>query len=166
MRYVLAVTASWMTHVCLASPILTAQCDSPRGVRQEYGISASELMASAPARPLPKPHFSGPTPDGFNAKPVFVIDPNRNTLSLSWVSNRGPNISPESPREIPVAYYSSEVIVAIDSHPGRNGSVSVYSFYPKLGVLFESMEYLDIQGTDASQSAFFAKCEFSWGESH
>jgi hypothetical protein len=102
------------------------------------------------------------------------VDSSRTTLTLIWAETAGEKAfrdlskqlghdwEPDPAREIPLISYSREVITAIDAHPGLNGAVAVYSFYPRLGVVFESMDYLDISGTDAVQSAFFAKCEFSW----
>ena len=68
----------------------------------------------------------------------------------------------EPARQIAVVAYSPLVITALDAHPGPHGVVALYSFYPKLGVVFIAQHYLDVQAADAAQSAFFAKCAFSW----
>jgi hypothetical protein len=63
-------------------------------------------------------------------------------------------------REIPLIGYTENVITAAETHTGLNGSSDLYSFFPKLGVVFLSRHFLNIDGAIADQSALHACCSF------
>ena len=101
-----------------------------------------------------------------------MVDPDGHGLTLIYdraaASARslwekiGKDRQPPQGRVIPMLSSSREVITAVDSHPGRNGSVLLYLFYPQLGALFMAQHYLDVQGENVRQVTLFAKCEFKW----
>lgn len=152
MRNALAVVGLLAAMPCFAEPLVTIACEAPKGQTQNYGVA----MAPTQTKPNTPNHLSVAIPDGFNARPTFVVDSSRKKLTLLWSDPK------ETAREVPVIAYSPLVITAMDAHPGKNGAVLLYSFYPQLGVMFVAQHYLDINAADAVQSAFVAKCEFRW----
>ncbi len=175
MRTVLVGVALLAPLVCSAEPLITINCEAPKGVSQDYGVPGAErVRAATEHKPQPADHFTGPYQDGFTAKPTFIVDSSRKKLTLLWAESAGEKAlcelskqlghkwEPDPAREVRVIAHSPEFITAIDAHAGRNEGAVLYSFYPKLGVVFVAQHYLDINGSDAAQSAFFAKCEFSW----
>ena len=173
MRIVLVGTVLLAPLVCTAEPLVTISCDSPKETTQEYGVRMSDRATDTPGHE-PQNHLTAPEQDGYNARPTFVLDSNRKKLTMLWAESAGEkemrglskrlghDWKPDPAREIRVIDVSSDVITALDAHPGRNGIVALYSLYPKLGVLFLSQHYTYADGRNASQQAFFAKCEFSW----
>jgi hypothetical protein len=159
---------------CSADPLVTITCAQPKGLSQYYGIAARDREKAASEHKQPENHLSEPDKDGFNAKPTFIVDSNRKKLTLLWAEsagetalrqwskNLGTQWDPDPARDLAVIAYSPLVITAMDAHPGPNGSVDLYSFYPKLGIVYMARHYLDIMGAEATQSAFSAKCEFTW----
>jgi hypothetical protein len=175
MRYVLIAVVLLAPLGCFAEPLVTITCGPPKGLTQRYGVTASEAMkAASDHKPRPLDHLAAPINDDFNARPTFIVDSSRKKLTLIWAETAGEAAmrefakehgtvtEPDPAREVPVIAYSPIVITAMDAHPGKNGAVMLYSFYPKLGVLFVAQHYLDIEAAYAAQSAFFAKCQFSW----
>lgn len=155
MRTFLAVVLLVTPLVCSAGPLVTITCEQLRGTTQNYGVTPAEaIKAASDHKPRPSNHLAAPLDDGFSGKPTFVVDSNRQKLTLVW--------PPDAARELPVVRYSPLVITALDAHPGRDGVAMLYSFYPKLGIVFVAQHYLDTVGPYASQGAFFAKCEYSW----
>src|SRR5579864_9374435 len=53
-----------------------------------------------------------------------------------------------------------EVITAAESI--SLSETTVYSSYPKLRMMFEMATSYDATGPSATQTTFFAKCEYSW----
>jgi hypothetical protein len=158
---------------CVAGPLVTIRCDPPKGRSQFFGVTAAEKVQAAGGKSQPANHLSS-VMDGMNASPTFIVDEDSKRLTLIWATTAGEAAltklaqeygqtwHPDPAREIQVLNASPLVITALDSHPGLNGAVFLYSFYPKLGALFVSQHYLDINGGSALQAAFFAKCDFAW----
>jgi hypothetical protein len=156
--------------VCIAEPLVTIACEAPKGQTENYGA----ITAATSGKPPPPNKLSVAVPDGFNAKPTFIVDSSRKQLTMIWndtpaelamrdlAKSQGIKMQPEPARQLPVIGFSPIVITALDSHPGKNGLVALYSFYPALGVMFVAQHYLDINAADAVQSSFVAKCEYSW----
>jgi hypothetical protein len=142
--------------VCSAEPLVTITCDPPKGVSQRYGITDEDRMKTAHG--VPAPHLIPPEPDGYKGKPIFIVDSNKRKLTTLWADAQ-PN---EEAREVPIIKYSPLQITALDAHPGPNGAVILYTFYPKLGILLWAMQYTPPLTDAADQSIFFAKCEYSW----
>jgi hypothetical protein len=140
---------------CYASPLVTIHCEVPKGITQRLTQSAKENGAAAEQ-------------DGFNAQVTFVVDSSRTKATQLWTETAGEKAlkhygwKAEAAREIPVASFSPEMIVVFSAHAGRNDGAELWTFYPSLGAVFMTQEYLTVDGATASQSAFFAKCEFSW----
>jgi hypothetical protein len=125
--------------VCSAEQQIRITCGTLKGTSQRYTN-----------------HLSKPYSDHFAGKPVFALG--ESTITLTWKES-----APEPPREIPLTSRSPAVITAIDAHPGRNGAVTVYSLFPKQGLVFVAQHYLNVTGEEATQSMFSAKCEFAAG---
>ncbi len=145
---------------CVAGPLVTIRCDPPKGTTQTFGVPMAEKVQAAGGRSQPENHLSSAT-DGMNASPSFIVDEDGKHLTLIW-STAAVTQHSDPAREIQVLNASPLVITALDSHPGLNGAVFLYSFYPKLGALFVSQHYLDINGGSAQQASLFAKCDFAW----
>lgn len=155
-KAVLLLATALIGGPCVAGPLVTIRCDPPKGTSQTFGVTAAEKVQAVGGKSQPANHLSSAM-DGMNASPIFIVDEDGKRLTLIWSST-----ADEAAREIQVLNASPLVITALDSHPGFNGTVSLYSFYPKLGALFVSQHYLDISGGSAQQAAFFAKCDFVW----
>ena len=143
--------------LCSAEPLVTITCDPPKGVSQRYGVTDEDRMKTAHG--VPAPHLIPPEPDGYNSKPIFLVDSSRTKLTMLWSNLK----EGEKATDVPIIHYSLDIITAIQAHPGPNGAVFLYTFYPKLGILAWAMQYTPILADGASQSIFFAKCEYSWG---
>lgn len=136
------------------------------GTSRTYGVTSGQT-AKPTAKQLGK--FSI---DSLTALTLFIVGsdgrsvtliygrPNANARALLEDIAKRPQ--PPEGRVIPVLSWSRDVITAVDSHTGRNGSTLVYSLYPKLGALFMSQHYLDVQGESVRQASMFAKCDFKW----
>jgi len=141
--------------LCLADPLVTVTCDPPKGVSQHYGVTDEDRMKTAHG--VPAPHLLPSEPDGYGHKPIFIIDSDKKKLTTLWA-----DLPDEKAREVPIIRYSPLQITAIDAHPGPNGTIIVYTLYPKLGILLWTMQYTPPLTDGASQSIFFSKCEFAW----
>lgn len=141
---------------CWAEPLLTIACDPPKGLSQRYGINDEDRMKTSSGAPAP--HLLPAEADGYAGKPLFVIDSSKRKLTAVWSDMK----EGEQAREVPIIEYSPTVVTALDAHPGNNGLVSLYSFYPKLGIMLWSLQYSPPLIDSASQSMLFAKCRYSW----
>jgi hypothetical protein len=158
MRKVLIAVALLAPLACFAEPLVTITCESLLGQGQKYGVIPAEAMKAASERKSPPAnHLTAPIEDGIYGKPTFILDTSRKKLTLVWADP-----PPGPAREALVMAYSPVVITAVDAHPGPNGATWLYSFYPKLGVVFAAQHYMNIDGSYAAQSALFAKCKFLW----
>jgi hypothetical protein len=139
MRDILGSIVLLAPLVCFADPQIAITCDTLKGTGQRYSDHRSEQYAD---------HLAG--------KPNFAV--NGTTLTItSGDSSTGPA------REIPLIAKSPVLITALDAHPGKNGVVVLYSFYPQLGIVFVAQHYVIATGEEASRSMLSAKCEFLAG---
>jgi hypothetical protein len=149
-----------------AKPLVTVTCDSPKGVTEAYGIQPGEK----PDRPLT---LKTPGPDGYQSKPTLILDSGLKKLSVLWVAagadleqqdaakKFGVPVSQPGADEFNVVSYSPDMIVAISLSEYVYGTVT-YTLYPKLGAMFMTVQYLEVDLKRAVQSFYFAKCDFSW----
>jgi hypothetical protein len=143
--------------IASGKPVVTISCDGLKGTVRDYGVPATERMkAASEHKAVPQDRLSAPYNDGWSEKVTFIVDSSRASLTMLWTNPTEPA------REIPVLAFSPQVITAMEHHTGFNGAADLYSFYPKLGVVFFSRHYLDPGGADATQSSFFGKCQFTW----
>jgi hypothetical protein len=87
---------------------------------------------------------------------MFILDSSRTKLTMAWLDRDATAV------DLPVVGYSPDVVTATEYRLLYFKGSTMYSFYPKLGVMFMSVQYLEVDGQLARQSAMFAKCEFSW----
>ena len=166
MRSVLYITMLCAPLTCAADPLLTITCEPVKGVARSYGPTLRERWESA-GKPLPPPHLSEPRqvelPD-YHA--TFVIDTSRKKLTRIWVESKENlkrlkevGATPAPAREIQISSYRPDFILATQDEPLET---TVYSFYPKLRMMFEMATSYDATGPTATQTTFFAKCEYAW----
>jgi hypothetical protein len=74
------------TDSLIAETLVTISCDQPKGSSIAYGVSVAErLKAAQDKNPEPtNPTLSGPTKDGFEARPTFIVDSNRKKITIVW----------------------------------------------------------------------------------
>src|SRR5262249_10125513 len=128
------------------------------GFKMEYGISPFERMrAGMNKEPEPtKPTLRGPTKDDYVGKPAFVIDSNKQKITVIWnelpedaawrkqAKEAGlPQTPPAPATDGVIVQFSLEQISAIQA---ELWSTMTYSFFPKMAI----------------QMATFAHCDFSW----
>ena len=108
-----------------AGSVLTATCESPKGLRIDYGMDIQTLDPN-------KLEFSQ---DSFTGvKPVFIVDGDKKTMLVIWGNTEPPGIPealvrPPGAKEYAIVHWSLDQITAVESN--SNG-VWVYSLYPKL----------------------------------
>ena len=159
MRTILLIAGLLCTPLtCFAESLVTIACGPAKGSTQYYGVlDPNEGASEGQSRPLD--HLYGPEPDVYNATRTFVVDSGGKKLRLISEESAVQPRKVVNAREIPVINYSRLVITALDSGREANDVAVLYSFYPKLGFMFETEHYLET--TYAGQTALFAKCEFS-----
>jgi len=168
--------------VCMAAspampaPLATITCEAPKGTSSYYGVLGSERVKAAGTHVAPPlNHLGGPEKDGYSQRLTFLLDSSRKKLTRIWVESDadrkqredakalGVAVSdPPTAVDLPVVAYSTDVITAAESGLTYLKGSSMYSFYPKLGVMFMSVQFLEVDGQLARQSAMFARCDFSW----
>ena len=158
-----------------AAPLVTISCERPKGYRTEYGASASERVQARIAKvPEPAPRYKEPESDGYTMAPTFVVERSERKVTIIWseapedVSARNeakaPNLpyccDPPPAAEARIESISDNQITAVQlTEP--NG-INLYSFYPKLGMVFVASQGHEPSGKNADQLSLFAKCEFAW----
>lgn len=146
--------------VCSAANVqITAECDALKGTRLDYGVRPAERGKSADVATVAN-HFAGPYDTDIVGRNVFVVYESGETFTIRLLSR-----TRSAGRDLMLIAHTGELITALDPHPGRNGSVTLYSLYPYLGVVFVSQHYLDIEGREASQAMLSAKCTFRFAAS-
>jgi hypothetical protein len=173
MRRVLSGVLLLSPLVCVGGPLLTITCEPVKGVGQDYGPTAWErAVAKADNKPRPPTKFSGAHDAAVEASETYILDSSRAKITRLYHDTEEtkkaredaktlnlPPIPPPRAYEVEVVRYSPEFITAVER--GQD-YITVFSFYPALGMMFESGQTYDLTGPSASQSAFFAKCEYSW----
>jgi len=131
------------------SPILTAVCDEPSGVRVD--LVGQTLKKGDDS-------FTG-------VKPVFISDDAKpDVLTVVW----GPTKAVQD-AAVPTPAIEAQVISRIDAKitavridDAEYGVVHMYSLYPEKGlVFFTQHRYLTAAGGVPTASTFYAKCRFS-----
>ena len=147
-----------------AGPLITSTCSVPKGFtrdtlaggRYHYEQSEDNQLSTDSLRPI-----------------TIVIDSDKKRLLIVWTGptnvealaqQAGVQIAPARSQELRVSRFAADTITAIDVR--ETGGVSVYSLFPKLGVLLISEQYSDGTWTPnvdwARQSMFVAKCSVRW----
>jgi hypothetical protein len=129
-----------------AEPLVTISCDKPEGFSIQYGVSFPEsLEASKKNQAEPPPSLKGPTKDGILGTPTFVIDSNREKMTVTWAElpedvearkqakERNLPTIPPSATNATVVLFFKEQISAIDAEPW---AITTYSFFPRIGTAF------------------------------
>jgi hypothetical protein len=166
MRRILISVVLLSPLLCTADPLLTITCEPVKGVDQAYGPTLADRWKSA-GKPLPPPHLSNPRqfelPDYHS---TYIVDSNRKKLTRIQVPSEATEktlketgVTSTPARDVPIIVYLPDVIRAAES---MSFETTVYSFYPKLGMMFEMATSYDPGGPAASQIIFFAKCEYAW----
>lgn len=155
---IVTVVLVLVPSVCPAANIqVTAECDALRGTGLDYGVRPAERATSADSAALAN-HFAGPFDTDVPGRNIFVIYESGETFTIRLLSR-----TRSAGRDLMLIAHTGEVITALDPHPGRNGSVTLYSLYPHLGVVFASQHHLDMEGREASEVMLSAKCTFRFG---
>lgn len=147
--------------ICSAGIQVTAECDALKGTKIDYGMHPLEHWRAADnptSDPTGGNHFAGPYDTDIAGRSIFVIYEVGETFTIRLLSH-----ARSSGRDLMLIAHTGEVITALDPHPGRNGSVTLYSLYPHLGVLFASQHHFDIEGSEASEAMLSAMCTFRYG---
>jgi len=168
MQKVIAVSLFLACGTAFATSPLTVQCEAPKGVREKYGFDLSNNQRAESHLRL-----RGPSPDGYQSKLMFIVDPGKKKAMVLWVEagtdldNReeGKKLGlsiPPPPRaeQFDVVSYSPNMIIATSLSAYLYGTIT-YSLYPRLGAMFMSVQYLETDLKNAVQSSFFARCDFS-----
>jgi hypothetical protein len=153
-----------------AEPILTISCDQPSGFNITYGNTLKERF-EASEKKLPPPSLRSEK-DGFLGKPIFILDSNKEKLTVTWAElpedvelrKRAkeynlPTMPPPPATDATVVLFFDEQISAIEV---AAWSIITYSFFPKLGTAFIGQQWMNPGSKDTTQMATFAHCEFSW----
>lgn len=149
---VLAVAGLLASMRCWAEPTVTITCEPLKGLNDGYGLTPTENQLAV-HKPIPKHYWS--EEDGYSVGNTFIVDVKRRTITILWADGKDPA------HEIPLTVYSEDVIAAVLSQPSFRGPrIEIYSFYPKVGVGFMSLHYLNLDGASAHQSALHARCSF------
>jgi len=164
-----------LSAAAFADPLVTIQCEMPKGVGRYYGVPESErLKAAADHKPPPTGQLSAVYQDGYSQRAMFIVESSRTQLTRIWLENDtdrnrreqqktlGLSATPGLAVSIPVVSYTPESITAMEYGTDYFRGASVYSFFPKLGMMFLSQQLLDADGLVARQLALVAKCEFAW----
>jgi hypothetical protein len=156
-----------------AEPLVTISCDKPKGFNIAYGTTLVERAdAREKKQPEPPPKLRGPTEDGYVGTPTFVIDSNKEKMTVIWAEppedvelrKRAkelnlPQLPPPPAAEATVVLFFSEQISAVEVEPW---SITTYSFFPTLRTAFIGQQAMQPGSKSTTQLATFAHCEFSW----
>jgi hypothetical protein len=172
------IIASLFSTLCLAEPLVTISCHEPNGFSMSYGSSAQErVQAERHKKPEPKPHFTGPTKDGYLMNPTFIVDSSKKKLTVIWAEsasdvelrkkskelNLPPPSAPPPAVDADIIMFMPDQISALQVAPPN--AVTMYSFFPKLGTAFFSTQASELNGKNTKQMSVFSACEFSWRKS-
>ena len=173
-RFGLLVIAGLLWTPCLAEPLVTISCHEPKGSRMEYGASARErVRAEIDKKSEPKPQLRGPTKDGYDMNPTFIVDSGKKKLTVTWSESASdvelrkklkaanlpaPSLPPTA--EADIVLFEPDQISALQVTPPN--AVTVYSFFPKLGTAFFTTQAHELSGKNSQQMSVFSACEFSW----
>ena len=168
------VIASLFSTLCLAEPFVTISCHEPKGFNMQYGASIQErVRAERDKKPEPKPHLRAPTKDGYPMNPTFIVDSSKKKLTVIWAESASdvelrkklkelkfpPPSAPPPAVEADIIMFMPNQISALQVAPPN--SVTMYSFFPKLGTAFFSTQGSEISGKNTQQMSVFSACEFS-----
>lgn len=155
---IVTVLLGLAASVCSAANVqVTAECDALRGTGLDYGARPAGPAASAVNAAVAS-HLPSPYETDIPGRNIFVIYESGETFTIRLLSH-----TRSAGRDLMLIAHTGEVITALDPHPGRNGSITLYSLYPYLGVVFASQHHLDIEGRKASEAMLSAKCTFRFG---
>lgn len=155
---IVTVLLGFLPSVCPAANIqVTAECDALKGTGLDYGARPAELAPSAVNAAVAN-HLPSPYETDIPGRNIFVIYESGETFTIRLLSHKR-----SAGRDLMLIAHTGEVITALDPHPGRNGSITLYSLYPYLGVVFASQHHLDIEGRKASEVMLSARCTFRFG---
>lgn len=176
-RFGLILVASLSASPSSGEPLLTIACDEPKGTRMEYGASVQErVRAEIDKKTEPKPQLRGPTKDGYDMRPTFVVDSGKKKLTVTWAESAhdaklrkdlkaanlpAPSLPPAT--EAKIVLFSPDHISALEVISPN--AVTVYSFFPKLGSTFFTTQAHELSGKDTRQMSVFSVCQFSWSNS-
>ena len=176
-RLGLILVAALTSTPCRAEPLVTVACDEPKGTRMEYGASARErARAEVDRKTESKPQLRGPTKDGYDMKPTFVVDSAKKKLTVTWAESASdaklrkdlktanlpaPSLPPAA--EADIVLFVPDQISAIQVISPN--AVTVYSFFPKLGTAFFTTQAHELSGKNTQQMSVFSVCQFSWSSS-
>ena len=155
---IVTVLLGLVPSVCSAASIqVTAECDALKGTGLGYGARPAERATSADNATVASQLIS-PYETDIPGRNIFVIYESGETFTIRLLSR-----ARTAGRDLMLIAHTGEVITALDVHPGRNGSITLYSLYPYLGVVFASQHNLDLEGRKASEAMLSAKCTFRFG---
>ncbi len=156
-----------------AESLLTITCEKPNGFRMEYGVAAEATTGNQPEKAM----LSGPTKDGYQGKPTFLIDSTKKNMTVIW--NLLPeaeawrkqakelfnlnSLSPLPAADAAIVSFSDEQISAIKVDAG---SIMTYSFFPRSSTMFINQQYVQLGLKKTVQISAFAGCDFSWAAAH
>lgn len=154
---IVTVLLGLVSSVCSAASIqVTAECDALRGTGLDYTRTAERATSADDATVAN--HAASPSETDIPGRNIFVIYESGETFTIRLLSR-----TRTAGRDLMLIAHTGELITALDVHPGRNGSITMYSLYPYLGVVFASQHRLDIEGRKASAAMLSGKCTFRFG---
>jgi len=118
---ILALTCITMPKA-KAEPLVTISYDRPEGFSIQYGVPFPEsLKASKEKQSEPAPSLKGPTKDGILGTPTFVIDSNREKMTVTWAELRKEAVARKQAKEHkpfppPIPQFHFAPIIRTKSH--------------------------------------------------
>jgi hypothetical protein len=163
--------APFLVASSFAQPLVTFSCDQPKGYSMRYGVSLSDRTAAKiDKKPEPKPKFTGPTDDGYDERPTFILNVAQRKLAVTWSYtdavleierkvDGGTPLKSSAPRtyDLEIVTFGPVFISALEVGPL---GTTTYSFFPKLGKAFIADQVLDLGGESASQMTTITSCVF------
>jgi hypothetical protein len=81
----LALATTGVVPKANAEPLVTISCDKPNGFNIAYGTSFGQrLEAEQKKQPEPPPALTGPNKDGYVGTTSFIIDSNKERMTIIW----------------------------------------------------------------------------------
>jgi hypothetical protein len=153
--------------------LVTISCDRPNGFNIAYGTTLTERFDAAQKKlPEPPPALRGPNKDGYAGTPTFVIDSDKEKMTIIWAELPEDAASRKKAKELNIAQFPApaatdanvvlffhDQISAVEVEPW---SIMTYSFFPTLGTAFIGQQAMQPGSKNIAQLATAAHCEFSW----
>ena len=156
-----------------SAPVVTITCHEPLGQRRTYGVQLNERNLN----PSVNPHFVM-SEDGYTGThPIFIIDSaNQKIMTFVWgdtilaepgkkaARDLGVTVPATSAKEATLIKFERDEIIALYSTGTPGSGLSMFSFFPKLGIGYFSDQWYNPIFDWAEQRSLSAQCEFSWAD--